>query len=72
MNLIKASQFAADYFEENSKPDMRTLKKWVQDNHVPGVFIGDRLYIDIDGFTHTMINQPSTPQKNNKLVCELY
>lgn len=47
MALVDARAWIDDNFKEGSKPDLRTVREWVINKHVPGLIIGPRkVYID--------------------------
>ncbi len=48
MKLMKATQFRTRYFEKGSEPDMKTLKKLIDEGELPGQQFGTIYYIDLD------------------------
>jgi hypothetical protein len=48
MKLMKATRFRTRYFEKGSQPDMKTIKKWIDDGEVPGQVMGAIYYVDLD------------------------
>lgn len=48
MKLIKATQFRTRYFEKGSEPDMKTLKRLIDEGELPGQKFGTIYYIDLD------------------------
>ena len=48
MKLMKATQFRQRYFEKGSEPDMKTLKKCIDEGELPGKRIGTIYYVDLD------------------------
>lgn len=48
MKLMKATKFQTAYFEKGSEPDMKTLKKWIEEGELPGQRIGTIYYVDVD------------------------
>lgn len=48
MKLMKATQFRTRYFEKGSEPDIKTLKKWIDDGDIPGKVMGSIYYVDLD------------------------
>jgi hypothetical protein len=48
MRLIKATKFRTEYFHPGSEPDMKTLKRFIDDGELPGRKIGTIYYIDLD------------------------
>ena len=67
MKLQKAAIWVDQYFTADSKPDMRTVKKWVRSKVVRGVIIEKQLYIDVDAFnTASAKKEEFTPEPKNK------
>jgi hypothetical protein len=48
MLLIKATKFRKEYFKPGSEPDMKTLKKLIDEGDLPGQKWGSIYYIDLD------------------------
>lgn len=48
MKLIKATQFRTRYFEKGSEPDMKTVKRLIDDGELPGQRFGTIYYVDLD------------------------
>ena len=48
MKLIKATKFRETYFCPGSAPTIKTLKKNIDDGHLPGKVIGTIYYVDLD------------------------
>ena len=48
MNLIKATQFRVRCFEKGSEPNIKTLKRWIDDGEIPGRVMGSTYYVDLD------------------------
>ena len=48
MKLMKATQFRTRYFEKGSEPDMKTLKKCIDEGELTGQRIGTIYYVDLD------------------------
>jgi len=48
VKLMKATQFRTRYFEKGSEPDIKTLKKWIDDGDIPGKVMGSIYYVDLD------------------------
>lgn len=48
MRMIKATKFRIEYFHPGSEPDMKTLKRFIDDGELPGRKIGTIYYIDLD------------------------
>lgn len=48
MNLMKATKFREEYFSLDSRPDIKTVKKWIDENEIPGRKLGTTYYVDID------------------------
>jgi len=53
MNLIKLDQFRKEYFAPGSQPDIRTLKKYINEGALPGKKIGKLYYVDTDSLEFT-------------------
>lgn len=47
MRLQKATLWAETYFEEGSRPDPRTARRWVEEQVVPGRMINGVAYVDL-------------------------
>ncbi|WP_157746872.1 hypothetical protein [Marinobacter sp. LV10R510-11A] len=45
---MKATQFRIRYFEKGSEPDMKTLKKLIEEGDLPGQKMGTIYYVDLD------------------------
>lgn len=48
MKLMKLEKYAKITFTEDSCPDIRTLRKWINKNKLPGKKIGSSYFVDID------------------------
>jgi len=48
MKLIKATKFRTKFFERGSEPDIKTLKRYIDDGELPGQRIGTIYYVDLD------------------------
>jgi len=48
VKLMKATQFRIRYFEKGSEPDMKTLKKLIEEGDLPGQKMGTIYYVDLD------------------------
>lgn len=54
MSLVDAKTWVEQNFHPDSRPDLRTVRGWVKDGHVPGRVIGPkRVYIDADAWGRT-------------------
>ena len=51
--LMKISEYRETYFCKGSAPTATTVKRWIQDNHLPGVQIGKIYYIDANKLNMT-------------------
>jgi hypothetical protein len=56
-----ASEWVRTYFSEGSRPDLRTVRGWVDDGIIVGRVIGRNVYIDINRFE-------GTPTTGNELA----
>ena len=52
MKMVRAKEFIEEYFDESSRPTMKTVREWVRLKHVPGQMIGSKrtVYVDVDAF----------------------
>lgn len=51
--LVKAKNWIADTFREDSRPDMQTVRRWVSEGSLDGCILGSTLYIEVaDGLAH--------------------
>lgn len=50
MKLMLATEWAAKYFTEDSRPSEVTLARWLRDGKVPGRRVGGRQYVDEDAW----------------------
>lgn len=47
MKLRKATDWARTHFHESTRPDTRTIRKWIHEEKVPGIVIdGQGVYVD--------------------------
>ncbi len=53
MNLMKATKFRTEYFAKGSEPDMKTLKRCIDEGDLPGRRIGTIYYVDLDKLHQT-------------------
>lgn len=63
MKLMKATQFRTKYFEKGSEPDMKTIKRCIEDGELPGQRIGTIYYVDLD-----RLKQSNNPLVNKVLA----
>lgn len=47
MQLVDASEFRDDYFPGKKKPDLRTIKRWIDTGKLPGRVIACHHYVDV-------------------------
>lgn len=67
MKLQKAARWIETHFTEDSKPDISTVKKWVQAKLLHGYTIGSQTYIDVDAFNVAAAKkQEFAPETKNK------
>ncbi|MGO1500793.1 MAG: hypothetical protein ACTHWH_05870 [Marinobacter sp.] len=60
MKLIKATQFRTRFFEKGSEPDMKTLKRLIDEGELPGQRFGVIYYVDLDRIkvsTNPLVNK---------------
>jgi hypothetical protein len=58
--LIKATQFRTRYFEKGSEPDIKTVKRWIDEGDVPGEVMGATYYVDLNrwgGSKNPLVNK---------------
>lgn len=48
MKLMKVSEFRRTYFTEGSIPDVKTIKKAIDNGELVGQTIGNMYYVDVD------------------------
>lgn len=55
MRLITIQRFreTTRLFEKGSIPSPNTLRSWIDADEIPGKRIGNKYYIDLDGFDET-------------------
>lgn len=53
MKLISIAEFREKYFSAGSRPDVRTVRRWVEDGTVPGRVVGKLIYINEDAWRRT-------------------
>lgn len=46
MRLITLQRFAEKYFEEESRPNLQNLRRWIQTGKLAGRKVGGTWYID--------------------------
>lgn len=59
MKLMKIRQFREEFFTEGSAPDIKTIKKAIEDGDLAGKKIGAAYFIDVDKLLAA--NQSSNP-----------
>lgn len=50
MKLQKASIWVNEHFAEDSRPCLRTIRKWIETGVLAGHVIDNRVYVDTDAF----------------------
>jgi len=66
MRLLRAPEFCRRYFDEASRPSERTVRRWIQQGHVPGRQIGGSWYVDADQWEKSTGNQLADKVLNAK------
>lgn len=51
MKLQKASIWVQEHFAEDSRPCLRTIRKWIETGVLVGRIIDNRIYVDTEAFT---------------------
>ena len=46
--LVKASNWIVETFAEGSRPDIKTVKRWINSGEIEGKHIGKQLYIVVE------------------------
>lgn len=57
MKLATVPEFRARCFTEESRPDPRTVRRWVREGEIPGRVIGGITYVDLDAWANTTGNE---------------
>lgn len=52
MSLVKATIWIKENFAEGSRPDMRTIKRRIKNQELPGEIIGTRAYVNVSEIEH--------------------
>lgn len=63
MKLMKATKFRLEYFDKGSEPDIKTVKRLIDDGELPGKRIGTIYYVDLD-----KLKQSDNPLVNRVLA----
>ncbi len=63
MRLIPAEQFAREYFAEGHAPDPRTVRSWVRTRKIPGIDLGGRVMVDLDGVRELIYQEPEASSR---------
>ncbi len=63
MKLKKGTECARQWFDADSVPTHPTIKKWIEEGHVPGTIIGTTPYVDESKWV-TDITGNEIPDKN--------
>ncbi|WP_018935693.1 MULTISPECIES: hypothetical protein [unclassified Thioalkalivibrio] len=50
MKLITVDQFRQRYFDQESQPQRRTVRSWIDAGEVPGKIVGKLYYVDEDAW----------------------
>lgn len=58
MQLMTVQRFREQYFEAESRPSLNTLRKWIDEGEIRGKRIGNRYYIDEDGWQSSEVDNP--------------
>ncbi len=69
--LVKASEWAKRAFSEASRPDPKTIRKWILDGVVPGVCIVKTVYVYEEEFDEMINNQPGASSTSSESDIEL-
>lgn len=62
MQLMKVSSFLEEYFVPGNAPSVRTIRKAIDNNELPGTQIGSNYYVDV-----SKLNQSKNPLVNKVL-----
>jgi len=46
MKLLTADKWLQKYFDDNSRPSVATLQRWLRDGKIPGKKVGGTWFID--------------------------
>ena len=63
MPLMKVSEFQRKRFTPDSRPDRRTVRRWVENGHLYGEMLGGVLYVDPD-----RDRQPAAPKLTSPIA----
>lgn len=67
MKLQKASIWVLEHFTDDSRPCLRTIRKWIETGVLEGQIIDNRVYVDTDAFTVAAAKREEfNPQTRNK------
>ena len=50
MKLLTAKVFAERYFDPQCKPDVRTVRAWVEKGNVAGKLVNQHVYVDAEAW----------------------
>lgn len=51
--LMKISTFADEYFAKGNAPDIRTIRRLIEEGKLAGQRIGERYYVDVSKMNKT-------------------
>lgn len=66
MRLISVEQFARECFAEGHAPDPRTVRAWVRNRKIPGIDLGGRIMVDLDGVQKLIYTEPGERPKADR------
>ncbi len=69
--LVKANEWAERVFSEGSRPDPKTIKKWVLEGVVQGVCIRKTVYVNEFEFEEMIKKQSNTASTSSESDIEL-
>ena len=64
MRYIKLSKYREHYFEEDSRPDIRTLRRWIDDGILAGKKMRGQYFVDL----HAQEGTGQAPRPNSALA----
>lgn len=57
--LILATKWIKEAFEEGSRPSLKMVTQWVDNDEVPGRIIGNTTYVDADAYALGLSAKPT-------------